>query len=182
MSAVEFINTERLALRPLTFADAPALYAAINNFDVLKMTASWAWPISLAYVEDRLRNWNKGESGIGLGIFVDDTLIGNMGGGFEKTDKEAQKAITIGYMIGEPWWGRGYVTEAVKTLCPLLWSRLGAYDIYAEHFFDNQASGRVLEKCGFQHVGPAQKTWSKARQKDLPGERYVLSADKRAEK
>jgi RimJ/RimL family protein N-acetyltransferase len=177
MSDIEFLTTERLALRPLTVADAPALYAAINDFDVLKMTASWVWPIDLAYVEDRLRVWNKGKNGIGLGIFVDGTLIGNMGGGFEKTDKGAGKALTIGYMIGKPWWGRGYVAEAVKTLCPLLWSRLGAYDIYAEHFFDNPASGRVLEKCGFQHVGAAPLQWCEARQKKIPGEQFMLKAE-----
>ena len=179
MSDLESIQTQRLHLRPLTVKDAPALYAAVNDFDVIKMTATWKWPIDEAFVRGCLVKWQKGrgKTQLGFGVFVDDVLIGDMGGGIEVHRENGQEVIFIGYMIGKKWWGRGYVTEAVKTLCPLLWSRLGPYDIYAEHFFDNPASGRVLEKCGFRHIGAAPLQWCEARQKKIPGEQFMLKAE-----
>lgn len=169
-------TTKRLQMRPLVPADAPGLLVVFNDYDVVKMTGTWPWPVDLAYVEDRLAKSAERDkaANYGVGIFLDGTLIGSMGGHIEPHHESGAEVIWIGYTIGKPWWGKGYATEAVSALIPALRRHLPLLDIYAEHFFDNPASGRVMIKAGFEHVGPAPLVWCEARQQKLPGEQYVL--------
>ena len=56
----------------------------------------------------------------------------------------------IGYWIGEPYWGRGIATEAVRQLLEISWEQYPeVVRIYAELFPTNIASARALEKNGF---------------------------------
>jgi len=56
----------------------------------------------------------------------------------------------IGYWLGEPYWGKGIMTEAVWQLTEYGFSRLGLVRIYTGVFDFNRASQRVLEKAGFK--------------------------------
>jgi len=56
----------------------------------------------------------------------------------------------VGYWIGEPYWGKGYATEAVKLLVDLAFKELGLLRVYAYIFEYNIASKKVLEKAGFK--------------------------------
>jgi RimJ/RimL family protein N-acetyltransferase len=55
----------------------------------------------------------------------------------------------LGYWLGEPFWGKGIMTEAVRTLSEYALNELGFCRIYAEPYTTNLASARVLEKSGF---------------------------------
>jgi ribosomal-protein-alanine N-acetyltransferase len=57
----------------------------------------------------------------------------------------------LGYWLAEPFWNRGVMTEAVKTICAEAFSRYEIGRIYAVPYADNFASRRVLEKAGFQY-------------------------------
>ena len=62
--------------------------------------------------------------------------------------------LTIGYWMGRPYWGKGYMTEAVKTLCARCRSS-GLFKCRRIIGFtskDNAGSQRVMEKSGFLHV------------------------------
>lgn len=170
----DIVTTERLTLRLLELADAPALHAIANDFDMVKMTATWPWPVSLEFVEGKIRTFRErqGPESYGCGIFLDDTLIGNMGGGVQPHPQTEEPSIWIGYMIGKNWWGQGLMTEALVALCEELRKRLPPLEIYAEHHFDNPASGRVMLKAGFVYDCPSPPLWCKARQESIPGERY----------
>ena len=172
------LTSENLSYRPLTATDADGLFSITNDFDVVKMTATWPWPVTREYVASRLEETalRPQDRTTGLGIFCDDTLAGSMGGHIEAHHETGEEAIWIGYMLGRPWWGSGLMTEALGVLCPYLWQRLGELDIYGEHFSDNPASGLVMVKAGFAHVGAAPLVWSKARQRELPGEQYRRKA------
>ena len=54
----------------------------------------------------------------------------------------------IGYGIGSGYWGHGYATEAVKRFLEYLFTEKGLHTIYASFFTGNDASRRVMEKCG----------------------------------
>lgn len=56
----------------------------------------------------------------------------------------------IGYWIGEPYWGKGYATEAVILLVDYAFQELDLLRVYAYIFEYNTASMRVLEKVGFE--------------------------------
>jgi RimJ/RimL family protein N-acetyltransferase len=55
-------------------------------------------------------------------------------------------------LIGRPFWGRGFATEASLALIDIA-RGLGLPRLEASHFLDNPASARVLEKLGFEPMG-----------------------------
>jgi Acetyltransferase (GNAT) domain len=59
----------------------------------------------------------------------------------------------LGYWIGLPYWGRGYVTEAARALIDHAFGALGCALLTSRARVSNPASRRVLEKCGFQWTG-----------------------------
>ena len=63
------------------------------------------------------------------------------------------KTAELGYFLGEPFWGKGIMTEAVKQVCGYVFEKSDILRIYAEPFAYNTASCRVLEKAGFQYEG-----------------------------
>lgn len=58
-------------------------------------------------------------------------------------------AAEIGYWLGEPFWGRGVTTEALKAVTAHVFETFGLTRIYAVPFAYNIASARVLEKAGY---------------------------------
>jgi [ribosomal protein S5]-alanine N-acetyltransferase len=59
----------------------------------------------------------------------------------------------MGYWIGRPYWGRGYCTEAARELLRYGFENLGLARIFACHFKENEASGRVMRKLGMTREG-----------------------------
>ena len=63
----------------------------------------------------------------------------------------------LGYWIGEPYWGKGIATQAVKMISLYAFGQLNLIRLYAGVFDLNKASQRVLEKTGFQLEGILRK-------------------------
>jgi RimJ/RimL family protein N-acetyltransferase len=59
----------------------------------------------------------------------------------------------IGYWIGEAYWGRGIITEALNAMSEWAFRELNLVRLYAKVFARNQASARVLEKAGYIFEG-----------------------------
>jgi len=67
------------------------------------------------------------------------------------------KSAEIAYWLGEPFWGRGIMSEAIKQLC---WAAFEQYDIvriFAEPYAQNIGSRKALEKAGFVLEGIMKK-------------------------
>lgn len=56
----------------------------------------------------------------------------------------------IGYHVAKVYTGKGYATEAVKAFLPIISDYVGVKEVYGVRLLENKASGRVLEKCGFE--------------------------------
>jgi len=61
---------------------------------------------------------------------------------------EKEDSCEIGYGIGSGFWNQGYATEAVGRLLEYLFREKGMHTVYASFFTGNDASRRVMEKCG----------------------------------
>jgi len=59
----------------------------------------------------------------------------------------------LGYWLGEPFWGRGIMTDAVRHFTAWAFHHFELHRIHATVFAGNQASVRVLEKADFQREG-----------------------------
>ena len=64
---------------------------------------------------------------------------------------EKDGACEIGYGLGSDFWGRGYATEAVGRFLEYLLSEKGFRTVCASFFTGNDASRRVMEKCGMRY-------------------------------
>jgi len=65
---------------------------------------------------------------------------------------EHEKA-SLGYVISRPYWGKGYATEALSALIELCFKKLEMNRFEAYHYVGNEASGRVMAKCGMKFEG-----------------------------
>lgn len=65
-------------------------------------------------------------------ITIDDKAIGSIGA-FRQNNIHKQTA-ELGYYIGEDYWGKGIMTEAVKQICEFVFSKSDIIRIYAEPF------------------------------------------------
>ena len=61
---------------------------------------------------------------------------------------ETEDSCEIGYGIGSGYWNKGYGTEAVKRFIEYLIDQKGFKTVYASYFTGNDASRRIMEKCG----------------------------------
>jgi RimJ/RimL family protein N-acetyltransferase len=78
----------------------------------------------------------------------------------------------IGYWIGEPYWGLGIASQAVKLLVDYGFKQLGLVRIFTGVFDYNKASQRVLEKAGFKLDCIFEKSIIK---NDIIGDEYRYS-------
>jgi RimJ/RimL family protein N-acetyltransferase len=151
-SSTPVLETDRLLLRTPSLDDAASLVLLANNRKIAEMTALLPHPYA---IEDATRwitslpvetgHWNFGIFGKASG-----KLIGVCGYG-----KRQDQGPEIGYWIGEPFWGRGYATEAIRAVIDHLFSTTTLDEIAAGCRVTNIASRRVLDKCGFQWTGAA---------------------------
>lgn len=76
----------------------------------------------------------------------------------------------ITYWIDRQYWGKGIATKALKDFLLLEVNR----PIFGRVAFDNLASQKVLEKCGFKKVG-SDKGFANARQTEIEEYIYKLT-------
>ena len=74
---------------------------------------------------------------------------------------ERDGSCEIGYGIGSGYWNRGYATEAVGRFLEYLFREKGMQTVYASFFSGNDASRRVMEKCGmdFDHFSEKELSY-----------------------
>ena len=171
-----FARTPRLLLRPGWAEDAPALAAAIGDEMIVRNLATAPWPYSLRDAEAFLAQ-PRDPALPSLLVFErtgdEPRLVGSCGLG-----RRPSGAVEMGYWVARPYWGRGFATEACRALIDIA-RTLGLERLEGSHFLDNPASGRVLEKLGFQPVGITMPRLSCARGADVPARlmRLQLRAD-----
>lgn len=142
------IETERLVLRPWREDDAAALYEYASDHAV---GPAAGWPPHRD-VEDSLhilRTVLMDDHTWAITVAPSDEPVGSIGISPGKQPEENGE-YEIGYWIGKPFWGKGYVPEAVRALLDLYFS-FGAERIWCAHAEQNDKSRRVIEKCGFHY-------------------------------
>ncbi len=80
----------------------------------------------------------------------DDAYMGTIS--LLRIDEEAE-SCSFAYMLGKAFWGRGYMTEALKAVFRFAFTKLELKRIEVDHFADNPASGAVMRKAGMEQVG-----------------------------
>ncbi len=138
-----------ITLKNITEVPAKEIAALANNRAVsINLRDAFPYPYSEADGIAFLELCKARGLGYNYGIFNEDNVFVGGCGIIPKKDIYRLTA-EIGYWIGQPYWGRGYATQAVKQLAEVAFNDLKLVRIYAEVFGRNTASMRVLEKAGF---------------------------------
>lgn len=142
------MTTRRLTLRPPAVRDVERLVELLDDYDIARMTSRIPHP----YRRQDALSWLSSLSADkerAYAAFLGAELIG-VGGYVLRKDLATAE---IGYWIGKPYWGRGLASEIASALVAHGFEDLHLDQITANHAFDNPASQRVIEKCGFERTG-----------------------------
>ena len=150
------IATERLVLRPVEERDRARLTRLANNWRVAKNLSRMPYPYTEAAADEWLSKqaqyWDGGKAKP-LAIALGGDLIGGIG--LELRADRDDQVWELGYWLGEPYWNRGYASEAATAMRDYAFEALRVERLIAGHFADNHASGRVLTKLGFRYTSEA---------------------------
>jgi [ribosomal protein S5]-alanine N-acetyltransferase len=159
------LATERLVLRPLRDADAPAIAAGAGDKRVARylIQVPSPYPVALArrWLRGRIEWWADGR-GLTLAIAardLPDELIGTVSLRRYARDRRGE----LGYWLASGVWGRGVATEATRELVDYGFRELELSRIYAQVLAGNTASERVLDKLGMQREGVQRQHVRKGR-------------------
>ena len=170
-----FTRTARLLLRPGWAEDAPALAAAIGDERIVRNLATAPWPYRLRDAEAHLAQPRDPLLPSFL-IFErtagEPLLAGSCGLG-----RRPSGTVELGYWVARPFWGRGFATEASAALVDIA-RALRLPRLQASHFLDNPASGRVLEKLGFEPLGITAPRMSCARGTEAQAKMFALELER----
>ena len=92
----------------------------------------------------------------GSTIVVEGLAVGGVG--LVPLEDVYARSAHIGYWLGEPYWGRGIMTDVVRTATEYAFRELGLLRLEAPVFAWNPASMRVLEKCSYALEGVMRKS------------------------
>jgi [ribosomal protein S5]-alanine N-acetyltransferase len=67
------------------------------------------------------------------------------------------QSCALGYWIGQPYAGQGYMTEAVNSIVRFAFGPLGLHRLEAATLLANEASRQLLRRCGFAEEGRARR-------------------------
>ena len=137
-----------ITLRPWTIEDKAQLAKIANNKNIAKnLTNYFPHP----YVEKDAEEYIQFcESYDPLTIFAIDlkgVAIGSIG--FKLQEDIFIKNLELGYWLGEAYWGKGYMTEAIRLIVAYGFKTFDIQRIYARPFGTNLGSQNVLLKNGF---------------------------------
>jgi RimJ/RimL family protein N-acetyltransferase len=143
------IDTPRLILRAPIRGDVPAIQKLADNRNIADKLARLPSPYTrtdaVAFVEIFAQRADERPFAITL---PNGDFLGIVGFSYAMGQHPE-----LGYWLGEPYWGQGIMTEAVKALLEAAFAT-GFYPaVRARALQSNTASIRVLEKAGFRNIG-----------------------------
>lgn len=151
LAAEPVLRTARLTLRLPSMTDAERVTEMLNNFAVSSNLSRVPYPYQLsdarAYLKTRRPGLPPGETG--FAICLDGVgFIGQCG-----YHKDHKGKTVLGYYLGQPFWGRGIMTEAASAVVDWYFGATSAGVITSGVFHFNKASLAIQKKLGFAETG-----------------------------
>ncbi|NLI92309.1 MAG: GNAT family N-acetyltransferase [Peptococcaceae bacterium] len=154
------IVLKKCVLREWRWEDKDSLIKNADNIKVARMVKDrFPYP----YDETAADNWLKIATHdfpqTNFAIVIKDQAVGGIS--FESQGDIFRRSAEIGYWLGEDYWNKGVMTEAVKAITAFAFQNFDLCRLYAGVFATNPASVRVLEKSGYIFEGRLRKSITK---------------------
>lgn len=142
---------ELVRLRAIEEEDLRRISDLFNDPDVLRFLDAVTFPQPLAGTREW---WERTRKDPTQQTFVIETLPGELAGvcGLEEISARHRSAI-LGIWIGQPFWGRGYGTDATRTLSRLGFREMNLHRITLHVYDFNERGRRAYERVGFKEEG-----------------------------
>lgn len=145
------LETQRLILRPFTMNDAQAMFDTWASDPEVTKYLTWNPHESVETSQKIMRLWieqyQKPER-INFAMVRKDS--GKLIGGIDVVGYLDGTPV-IGYAMSRAHWGKGYMTEACRSLLTLLFA-IGHEQVRIDAQVENIASNKVIQKCGGQFL------------------------------
>jgi RimJ/RimL family protein N-acetyltransferase len=142
------LNLRSCSIRNWSPKDGDALQRYANNRKISEnLRDIFPYPYSLQDADAFLDFVTKGGPPTDFAITNETEAIGGIG--LRLGNDVHRHTAELGFWLGEPFWGRGIMTEAVTAFTPWAFRGFELLRIFAQPFASNTASVRVLEKAGF---------------------------------
>ena len=148
------LKTRRLTLRQPKLNDAERLAQYLNNFGVAGNLSRVPYPYRLADAKAWLRTWRPDTPAAATGFTIDlegEGLVGHVGFHHD------EQGTVIGYWLGEPYWNRGFMSEACAAALGWYFDITAAPAIGSGVFHFNKASLAIQKKLGFTETGSSYR-------------------------
>ncbi|WP_041264791.1 GNAT family N-acetyltransferase [Bernardetia litoralis] len=143
------LETERLILNSLSYKDIPKITAYLQNPKISENVINIPFPYSEKDAIFWINLGNQGRESKEVYNFAirlkEDEKLNFIGAIGIRLDKKHNKA-ELGYWLGEPFWGKGFMSEATKRIIKFGFEILELNKINATHFLHNPASGKIMIK------------------------------------
>jgi RimJ/RimL family protein N-acetyltransferase len=128
--------------------DAPLLARHADNRRVwMNLRDRFPSPYTIEDAEHWVRHALRALPATDFAIEVEGQAVGGIG--LMLRDDVDRVSAELGFWLGEAFWGRGIMTDAVSAFVPWGFERFDLTRIFAQVFAFNPGSARVLEKAGF---------------------------------
>ena len=155
------LNTERLAIRNLTPENTEEMLdyyirneEHLRQYEPTRDSSFYTYEGQKEILTESFRQFIDGTS-IDLGIFKDEKLIGKIK--LSNIVYGILRNAFVGYSIDKEHQGKGYMKEALNTVCSYAFEEMGLHRLEASTLMDNSRSQGVLKACGFNELGISEK-------------------------
>jgi ribosomal-protein-alanine N-acetyltransferase len=137
--------TERLVLRPFQKGDAQAMYEGWCHDEAVAEWCTWKRHESLEETEKFLHyKLGRYPASHDWALTLDGGVIGSL----DEVNSDPL-SFELGYLLGEKWWGMGYMSEAFHAVLQWYFTHTDKTLCYMSAMMDNARSRRVIERQGF---------------------------------
>jgi ribosomal-protein-alanine N-acetyltransferase len=149
------LRLSRCTLRPWRAGDEASLVRYAGNRNVSRnLKDRFPYPYTAADATEWVAHASVATPVTNFAIVVEAAAVGGVG--IELGTDVHRRSAEIGYWLGEPFWGRGIATEALRAMTEYAFAHFDICRLEAGVFGWNAASARVLEKAGYTLEGRAR--------------------------
>jgi RimJ/RimL family protein N-acetyltransferase len=141
-------RTERLILRPWKESDAQSLYEYAKHSEVGPI-AGWPVHTSVKNSLDIIKNVLSAPETYAVCLKEDNRAIGSVGLilPMQSHTNASEDEIEIGYWIGVPFWGKGYIPEAIRRLQKYAFEDMGCSAMWCGYSMEMKSQSDVRKNA-----------------------------------
>lgn len=165
--AAEAMETDRLRLRPFLASDLPDLYEYLSQTEQRRLSGNCEVnsPDDARLVLQQFMDASRLQLSYAIVLKSEDKVIGNLSlGRYPFLDRDEVlrelRGVSLSYVLNERYWRRGYMTELLRALYPILFEK-GELDYLQSGYFSfNAGSAALQRKLGMKLWTEACFAWN----------------------